>query len=488
MAILAVFYLLLVYIASSQNLPSWGNVWSHDTSLTARGGSILMRKDRSVSLTMCCHTTHTLHHKTASFVQQHSPRKHTCFKPTSSFATMPLSSFLNLSSAEATAKSRTIPASGLSIATSATGHSTNSSAVVSHDKFALLFKLRGIPIHAPPGPGPLCTGAWSITKTQLQIKHRATKEAKVKAAEDKKLAIAGRRTEAQAKKQERQEKLISSAKARAAKAVAKADELHIKLAETTKTPASLHGPGASTPHSHKKSKRNAVIPSPCSGGPPVFQQSPQRKTTSANKRVSVYSPLRLPVPQLSTAGEDLSAKGSNSLDSNDDDVLLVGKDLSESSGRDSLINTSCRDILYCKRRAEPHGGCRYASPAARNCRGSPSRKADTLDDSYSSPLWTNDIDNGNISPGSNNKSASSNADPSSSPPAVKLITLFGNHGSDSLQTKKEETDCENIYSWISLSGDLAFSHQDGIYGCKFPKRFLEISSRDLTSLFLILII
>ncbi len=40
--------------------------------------------------------------------------------------------------------------------------------------------------------------------------------------------------------------------------------------------------------------------------------------------------------------------------------------------------------------------------------------------------------------------------------------------------------CDNIHSWISLSGDLAFSHQHGIYGFKFPKRFLEISSGDLT--------
>jgi hypothetical protein len=43
-------------------------------------------------------------------------------------------------------------------------------------------------------------------------------------------------------------------------------------------------------------------------------------------------------------------------------------------------------------------------------------------------------------------------------------------------------ECDNIHSWISLSGDLAFSHQHGIYGFKFPKRFLEISSRDLTLL------
>ncbi len=48
-------------------------------------------------------------------------------------------------------------------------------------------------------------------------------------------------------------------------------------------------------------------------------------------------------------------------------------------------------------------------------------------------------------------------------------------------------ECENIHSLISLSGDLVFSHQQGLYGFEFPKRFLEISSRDLT-LFSILII
>jgi hypothetical protein len=45
-------------------------------------------------------------------------------------------------------------------------------------------------------------------------------------------------------------------------------------------------------------------------------------------------------------------------------------------------------------------------------------------------------------------------------------------------------ECDNIHLGISLSGDLAFSHQDGIYGFKFPGRFLEISSRDLTLFFL----
>ncbi len=48
-------------------------------------------------------------------------------------------------------------------------------------------------------------------------------------------------------------------------------------------------------------------------------------------------------------------------------------------------------------------------------------------------------------------------------------------------------ECENIDSWISLIGNLAFSHQQGIYSFKFPQRFLEISSRDLTSFLLQLI-
>jgi hypothetical protein len=48
-------------------------------------------------------------------------------------------------------------------------------------------------------------------------------------------------------------------------------------------------------------------------------------------------------------------------------------------------------------------------------------------------------------------------------------------------------ECENIHSWISLSGELVFSHQQGIHSFKFPDRLMEISSRDLT-LFSILII
>jgi hypothetical protein len=33
-------------------------------------------------------------------------------------------------------------------------------------------------------------------------------------------------------------------------------------------------------------------------------------------------------------------------------------------------------------------------------------------------------------------------------------------------------ECENIHSWISLSGDLVFSQQQEVHGFEFPKRFL----------------
>jgi hypothetical protein len=48
--------------------------------------------------------------------------------------------------------------------------------------------------------------------------------------------------------------------------------------------------------------------------------------------------------------------------------------------------------------------------------------------------------------------------------------------------------CENILHGYLYGGDLLFVILKGIYGFKFPKRFLEISSRDLTPSFLLQLI
>jgi hypothetical protein len=49
-------------------------------------------------------------------------------------------------------------------------------------------------------------------------------------------------------------------------------------------------------------------------------------------------------------------------------------------------------------------------------------------------------------------------------------------------------ECDNILSGYLSVVTTVFSQQDGIYGFKSPKRFLEISSRDLTLFFLLSIL
>jgi hypothetical protein len=44
-------------------------------------------------------------------------------------------------------------------------------------------------------------------------------------------------------------------------------------------------------------------------------------------------------------------------------------------------------------------------------------------------------------------------------------------------------ECENIHSWISLSGDLVFSHHQGIYGFKYPKKVFWRSLPEISLLF-----
>ncbi len=47
--------------------------------------------------------------------------------------------------------------------------------------------------------------------------------------------------------------------------------------------------------------------------------------------------------------------------------------------------------------------------------------------------------------------------------------------------------CDNIRNGYLYGGDLLFVILKGIYGFEFPKRFLEISSRDLTLLSILII-
>jgi hypothetical protein len=137
--------------------------------------------------------------------------------------------------------------SGFSVATSATGFTTDSSRV-SQEDLALVAKLQQIPVHAPPGAGPTRAGLRPLTKTQLAVERKSTKEAKALAAEERKSAVAACKADIVLKLQQR---LINSVKVKAAKATAKADELHLQLAATASAGAP---PPAATSHFHTKSK------------------------------------------------------------------------------------------------------------------------------------------------------------------------------------------------------------------------------------------
>ena len=117
-------------------------------------------------------------------------------------------------------------ASGTTLTSTSVGYEA-----ITPDDDALLASLQGQPIHAAPGRRPVRTGTRQMTKTQLAVIHKDEKAVKAKAAEDKKLAIATRKIEKETKKQER---AIATAETRAAKAVAKADQICLKLAKATK--------------------------------------------------------------------------------------------------------------------------------------------------------------------------------------------------------------------------------------------------------------
>jgi hypothetical protein len=200
-----------------------------------------------------------------------------------------------------------------------------------------------------------------------------------------------------------------------------------------------------TPHSHKKSKGNVRAPSLCSADSLIHQQSPQRKKISANKRVSVHSPYRFPVSQQTTPGELLLPEGSYLSDSSND-VLVISDDTSGDTNDDhkpiSLILTSFQDILFCNKQSVAHGGCHYGSPLSKDCVSlkAPPGKAysqpqETLDASLSSGLWTNDVDDVNMSLESDTSVSRS------SPCTIKLTTLFGTKRSTSTPwCNKEEAD------------------------------------------------
>jgi hypothetical protein len=208
--------------------------------------------------TGCWHTQHHTKTTSASLRFINLPKKHVSRKPNASYySTMPIKQTISIHSLNTKRGSILMEDSGLTlndkgevVCTSGL-YPSSSGTVVTAALLALADssnKDRYLPtIHAPPGP---CTNRFSgnkaPTKTKIAAERKAAKEVKQKEAEGKKAAVAACKANSLAKKQE---KRISSAKAKASTVTAKAETLCSKLANVMKSAAIPEAV-----HLHKKSK------------------------------------------------------------------------------------------------------------------------------------------------------------------------------------------------------------------------------------------
>jgi hypothetical protein len=190
----------------------------------------------------------------------------------------------------------------------------------------------------------------------VQADRKAEKAQKSKAKEDEKLAATARKLKL---KEEKQEKLILLAEERAKKATARADAARLNLDEAKRHKSGTVTPGtAALPvHSHKKSKGTVGSHSVGDNTDQQLQyQSPQRKSTTENKRVSVRSPKNCYTETLSVSSGSYS-------DSVSAGVLTIGdEDTSESEDSKSRQEFGLAQAKKHGSRAEPRGGCKHGSP------------------------------------------------------------------------------------------------------------------------------
>jgi hypothetical protein len=256
----AAFAILLAYTVSSIGYPQGMLFWAVAAQPPSRWVTILMRTDPpKFSTTRWCTQPRT----TTTIACRTSPRKHVHFKyrpppppsiaqPVAQPIAMPLLANVEVASLCQTSGSVTAP----SVSTAASTPS-NRIAVdgADQDNLSFLARLQGRPIHAPPGPRPLRTGARVPTKTQIAADRKAKRLVKKQAAEEKKLAVAARKVERESKKKE---KLISAADDEAAKASAKAEELRLKLAEAINGGGSGAAAGQELAHHFQKKSRGST--------------------------------------------------------------------------------------------------------------------------------------------------------------------------------------------------------------------------------------
>jgi hypothetical protein len=156
-------------------------------------------------------------------------------------------------------------------------------------------------------------------KTQMAADRKAKRLIKKQAVEEKKLTVPACKVKREAKKKE---KLICTAKDEAAKAPAKAEELRLKLAEAINGGGSGAAAGQKLAH-HPQKKSRGLTGQLVAGAMALSHSylSPQRKGTTAKKRVTVRSPHH-----FSHCLDNSLLLGSSFSGSLSARVLTIGKD------------------------------------------------------------------------------------------------------------------------------------------------------------------
>jgi hypothetical protein len=302
MPVLAALAILLTYSCSTPIMMPWVQEWRSDAFSPALECQLILQKNWQFFFTGCLHNTTQKHHTkttSASLLCINLPKKHIRRKPQPIYhLTMPIKQtiFVRCPNAKCGSISKgdgtrlTLNNKGEVVLAPGPLPASSSGTVLAAALLALVDSsdsdedLYRPVIHAPPGPHTNHFSKKAPTKTEIAAERKAAKVAKQKEAEDKKAAAAARKADGLAKKQK---KRISSAKAKASTAAAKAESLRSKLADVMKAAAV---PEAA--HLHKKSK--GMLRNVPTNPPPVhtLSLSPQLKSMSAKKRVSMQSPLR----------------------------------------------------------------------------------------------------------------------------------------------------------------------------------------------------
>jgi hypothetical protein len=232
MSVLAAFAILLTYDCSAPIMLPWVQQWRSDTFSSASKCQLTLPKNWKILLTGCWHTQHHTKTTSASLRFINLPKKHICRKCNARFyPTMPVKQTVSVCSSSAKHSSILMEDAGLTlnskgemVRTSNLVPPSSSGTIVAVAPLALADssdKDLYLPVnHAPPGPRTnRFSGNKGPTKTKIAVERKVVKEAKQMEAKGKKAAVATRKADNLAKKQE---KRISSAKVKASTAAAKA--------------------------------------------------------------------------------------------------------------------------------------------------------------------------------------------------------------------------------------------------------------------------